>query len=330
MTTTLQLLKEIRDKIKSYIIPILCVSLVLGFITYFIKKSEKGIYSTYSKIFPLSTNASEGNAAFDMLKSQMGIVESKSKEKILNISELINSRTISQRVVTSEITNKKYNNLAEWIIDDYNNYLPFWKKKITINKKDTSSLIFSAASMLIGSTVVKSDAKGGGFPTIKNSFHEKELCKVANEIILKTISEFYIALITEKPRADLIKIKIMKDSLRDELYAIERAMAGFQDANLFPGKSVVGLPQEKLKRAKTELEGLYAVTSSSYQNAKFTLLSESPIFQILDYPGEPYEFVKPNGKKDAMIVFFVCFFLLCVFVCRKIFYNVIKEELSKT
>ena len=121
----------------------------------------------------------------------------------------------------------------------------------------------------------------------------------------------------------------MRDSLKDELYAVERAIAGFQDANQLSVKYEVNIPQAKLLRTRVEIEQLYAVTVTAYQNAKFKLLSESPIFQILDYPGAPYAYSKPSSKKAALLAFFASFVVLSLFVCRKIFCRIIIDELSK-
>ncbi len=329
MSNTLQIIQEFGRKIKSNLVLIFISSLVLSTIVFLLARTQKATYGTYSKIFPLSINKTNSSSPMDAIKSQFGISDKTDYDKIYNVNELVNSRTISRKIVASKTNNKKYKNLAQWIFDDYNNNLPLWGKKIKINTKDSNAVIYKAASLFIASTLINIDLKTG-FTRITSTFHDKELSKEVNETILEALSNYYISLVTEKPRSDLVKIRIMRDSLKDELYAVERAIAGFQDANQLAVKYEVNIPQAKLLRTRVEIEQWYAVTVTAYQNAKFKLLSESPIFQILDYPGEPYFFTKPSSKKAAIITFGICFILFSLFACRKIFFRIIVEELSKT
>ncbi|KXK41705.1 MAG: hypothetical protein UZ11_BCD004001800 [Bacteroidetes bacterium OLB11] len=151
--------------------------------------------------------------------------------------------------------------------------------------------------------------------------------KIADEILF-SISDYYIEFSTAKPRSDLIHIGYMRDSLRQELYKIERNIAGFQDSNVLASKASSFVPQAKMIRNKAELEQLYAVTVTAYQNARFKLLSESPIFQVLDYPSEPLTFEQPAYKKSAAIVFALSFFLSCLFVSRKPIWRFVLQDIK--
>ena len=329
MANTLQIIQEFIAKIKSYFVFIFGVSFVLAAVVFFIARTQKATYTTYSKIFPLAINKTNGSSPIDAIKSQFGISDKTDYDKIYNVNELVNSRTISRKIVLSKPDNRKYKNLAQWILEDHNKNVPFWQKKIVLDKKDTNSLTYMAANLFIQATNINIDSKTG-FTKITNTFHEKELTKEINEATLESLSNYYISLVTEKPRTDLIKIRILRDSLREELYAIERAIAGFQDANQLSGKYSVNIPLAKLVRTRVEVEQLYTVTVTAFQNARFKLLSESPIFQVLDFPGAPYVYEKPSSRKAAMITFLAVFILLCLIVCRKIFGRLIIEELSKS
>jgi uncharacterized protein involved in exopolysaccharide biosynthesis len=120
----------------------------------------------------------------------------------------------------------------------------------------------------------------------------------------------------------------MRDSLKDELGAVESAIAGFQDANQLSVKYSTGIPQTKLLRERAEIEQLYATTATAYQNARFKLLSESPIFQILDFPGEPYNYIKPSWLKMSIIGFIGFFIILSLFVCKKVFIQMLVDEIN--
>lgn len=290
-------------------------------------KSEKGKYLTYSKIFPLSFNSTSGGGAFAAIKSQLGISDKTDYDKIYNLTELITSKTISLQVVKFGCSNKKYKNIALWLLDDHNQNLKMFAKKVQPDPKDTNDLYFTAADILLANTEViveKTD-----FTKIVTGFYDKELSKEVNEAILKNLSSFYIKLATEKPSTEVKKLAVIRDSLKDELNALEKAIAGFQDSNQLSVKYSSGIPQAKLLRTRAEVEQLYVTAVTAYQNASFKLLSESPIFQVLDFPGAPYEFKKASWLKIFLVVFIGMIVFLAGFFNFKIILSMLKEELSK-
>lgn len=326
--TTLEILKELKNQLKSNLILILIVSTIIASIFGFITNLSKEKYEAYSKIFPLSINKSGGSSPIDAIKSQFGISDKTDYDKIYNITELVKSKRVSHKVVKAKINNKKYKTLGDWIIDDYNTHQPFYTKKIKINSIDTNSLVYSASGLLLANVEVKSDKTD--FTTIISKAYNADLAKEINENILAELSSLYISMTTEKPRDDLGKIALLRDSLKDELYAVERAIAGFQDANQLSVKYSNSIPQAKLMRTREELEKLYETTASAFQNARFKLLSESPIFQVLDKAGPPYNSTRPSAKNAAVVAFAMSLFFLSFFVCRKIFWKLILNELSKS
>lgn len=329
MSTIISILSELKSTIKRNLVWIVGIAAIASSIQAYITRSYKPEYSTYSKIFPLSINkAGGGSSPVDAIRAQFGISDKTDYEKIYNVKELVTSRTISENVVKSKPKNKKYKTIAEWLIDDHNKNLPFWKKKIKVSVKDSNDKIYTGAGLFLKGTVVNNDLKTN-FTTITSTAHEEALVQEMNDKTLEELSNYYIKLVTEKPRTDLYKIKLMRDSLQRELYSNERAIAGFIDSNQMSVKSSTQLPQYKLVRAQKEIEALYTTTAQSYQNAKFKLLSESPIFQVLDKAAPPYGYSQPDWKKSAMIVFFLVSVLMCFFVCRKIIGRLIIEELSK-
>ncbi len=328
MSTKLNNIKTVLHQLRSNFIFLILLSMIIGGVAAFIEHSKKSVYKTYSKIFPLSINKASGNSPIDAIKSQFGISDKTDFDKIYNVKELVTSKTISHNIVAGKTDSIKYKNLAAWIIEDYNKNISLFGKLIKVNKLDSSDKIFVASSLMLKNTLIDNDPKTG-FTTITTSFHEKELCKEVNMAILDELANYYIKLVTEKPRADLYKIKVLRDSLKDELYLVESAIAGFQDANQLSVKYSVNIPQAKLIRNRAEIEQLYSVTATAFQNARFKLLSESPIFQILDYPGKPYEFIESSWKKVGFLFFILSFTLLSILVNLRVIFRIILSELSK-
>lgn len=327
MTNQINYIWQILALVKKRIFIILLLSTIAAaaIAIYFANLDTK--IETYSKIFPLSFSKSS-NSPIDAIKAQFGITDKTDYSVIYNIKELVNSKTLSTRIVQEVPTKKsKYKNLAEWLIDDHNSHLSLFDKKIKLLPKDSNNIIYTGAGLLLKSTEV--NVEKTEFTKIITKTFNDELSKEINLAILSEISNYYVQVATEKPRTDLNKIKFIRDSLKDELGAIESAIAGFQDANQLSVKYSTGIPQAKLMRDRAEIEQLYATTATAYQNARFKLLSESPIFQILDYPGEPFNYVQSSWKKMAIISFVGFFTFFSFFFCRNIFVQILKDELSK-
>lgn len=326
---TLEFLGQITATIKRKFFLLFVLAFLPALVTYIYYKAQKGKYETYSKIFPLSINSAGSGSPFDAIKSQFGISDKTDYDKIYNVTELVGSKTITKLIVESKPSNSKHKTFTDWIIFDHNKNLPFYKKapKTSVNTDSNDKNLVAGEILKSNLEIVteKSD-----FTKIVTRFYDKELARQINETIIQKLSEFYIEMSTEKPNTEVAQLRHIRDSLKIELYHIESAIAGNQDASQFSVKYSASLPQARLARTRAEIEEQYAVSSTAYQNAKFKLLSQSPIFQVLDRPGEPYTFVKQSAAKFAVIVFMLSFFIISLIACRKIFWSLILEELSKS
>lgn len=326
-SSILNTFSDLKQALRSSWIGIIGVSLVVALSAGFLSRSIHGEYGTYSKIFPLSINKSGGTNPIDALRSQFGISDKTDYEKIYNVKELVLSKTISTNVAKSKPANTLYPSISAWLIDSYNRNIPFWKKKIRVVPGDTTEIHFTGADLVRSCCDINTDLKTN-YTTISTHNFDAELAQELNVTILRELSNFYIKMVTEKPMTDLSRIKQMRDSLNDELYSVEKSIAGFIDANQMSVKTTTQLPQTKLLRKQKEVEQLYANTATSYLNAKFKLLWESPIFQVLDQAGPPYSFTKPNWKRNALIAFLLSAVVCSLIASRKVLWRVVLNELS--
>lgn len=286
-----------------------------------------GEYSTYAKIFPLSSNeARSSSSAIDALRSQFGIQGGGSGGDAFDLNELIKSKTFGNEVMASRPENKKYSKFYDWVIESNNKHIPFFYDEI-VKSSDEEKNIITASSIIRSKTEITKNESG--YTTFLVKSYDKELAREIIETTLGVLSDYYIDFVTEKPSKDLQVITKMRDSLNASLNAVTKAIAGYEDKNAFAVKSYVGLPRIKLEREKQEITALYSSTVQALQNARFKVLYESPIFQVLDWPGEPYGYTKTGWKKFAIVGFLLSFFLLNLWFCRKVFFNIIIEELKK-
>lgn len=325
---------ELLQAIRARVLKRLPISLILGLIAaaataVYIYQQPKEFFAE-SKIFPLSANSAQTSSSpINQLQAQFGIKTETSGE-VYDINELLNSKRLSFRVVGAQPKNKKYKRYYEWLVDDYNSELSWNEDPIELSDKKSDSLrnLITGRRILLSRILVETGENG--YTALKVMSYETSLAEELNEQMLTALRDFYIEFITEKPRSDLNRIQAMRDSLSIELSAVTRAIAGTQDQSAYAVKAYVGLPRIKLERKKVEIEAIYSTTINALQNAKFKLLSESPIFQVLDKPGPPFKSEKDDWKLPAIVVFLLVTILASLWFCRKIFGALIVEELKKT
>lgn len=325
--TTLDHINELVAIIRRRLVWILLLSALVAVASFIYHRSIKNTYSTYAKIFPLSINNSSGGSSLQSLKAQFGVMDKSDLDKIYNVIELVNSKNVSLKVVQQQTNNPKFPRIADWLMDDHNTNLRMFQKPIQVNRKDSINYFYAARDLLLANTTVSSEKTE--FYSITTTAHNTDLAQAMNEAILQQLSTLYVNMTTEKPRSDLNKIRTMRDSLNAELTAVERAIAGYRDSTQFASRVMVNVPQRKLERTRAEIEQLYANTATAYQNAKFKLLSESPIFQILDKPGEPFSMIQEPAKKKAVTHGILAFIVSSLLFAIPFFWKLVRQELSR-
>ncbi len=325
----LDVINAVIAKIKKRLPIILILALLVSGLTAFFISQKPTSYVATSTIFPLSANSARSSSSpISQLQQQFGL-KAETGNEVYDINELLKSKKLSFKVVNVNPSSKKYNKLYKWLVADYNSKLGWREPEIVLSKdrKDSLQSLIVGRSLLLSRVSVEQNENG--YTSLRVRAFEKELAKEINENILLALSNFYIEFVTEKPRSDLRRIQSMRDSLSNALADVTRAIAGEQDKSAYATKAYVGLPQIKLRRKQAEIEAIYGTTVTALQNARFKLLSESPIFQVLDYPGEPYIIEKESWKSKAIIAFMLTTVLLSLWFCRKIFGHLIIEELKK-
>jgi hypothetical protein len=322
----IEIFQSIVNKIKKNILWIVLFSGIIGTIYSFIAYKQETKFKSYSKIFPLTA---DGGDPLSSMKAQFGLSTPGNLSKYYNVNELVGSKNISRQIVmypSNYATYYKENKtLYDWIIEDYNKCQYLSKDKIKFDK-DTFQRIITASELMKSMTMVK--VEKSEFTSIECTSGDENLSLRLNECILKCLSDFYITSKTEKARTDLNRIGLLKDSLKGSLDYLERAMAGFSDESRYNISQVANLPKVKLERMHEEISEQYKTTAIAFQNANFKLLSESPIFQVLDKPVGPTETIKASWKKAFILPFIASFLLLCIFAIRKIIIQLVMAELN--
>lgn len=323
MPNILETISILGKQLLKSLVYILPISIVIGGANAYITKQKPAIYTSYSKIFPLSTG--NGNDASSLIKAQFGLGGASDEGRYYNINELVNSNTLSRSIVQYPTNDANNSKLYEWIIKDYNSG-KYWSSEKVALSKDSMENIITASHLVRNQIKIKTEKSD--FTAIKVNANNSQLALRINECILSSLSDFYIQSKTQKARKDLESIKALQDSLYKALDAVQRASLGFQDDTKYLVKDAPLLPKIKLEQLSEELTEAYKVTSATRQNANFRLLNESPIFQVLDKPVGPVDSVKESVKKAFLIAFSIAFILLALFSIRKFIFQIILAELK--
>ncbi|MFM2387704.1 MAG: hypothetical protein RL660_2461 [Bacteroidota bacterium] len=323
--TIFESIAHAKEQLKRNFYWIFICAAIGGGLAYYLASKKTVKYKSYSKIFPLGA---EGGSSLSGLAASIGLggSEGNSISRHYNVSELVKSRNISRTIVTN---NAGYGEdkrvLYEAMIEDYNKGISDKSRQIKLSKNKEEN-IATAAEILKEYTVITPEKSE--FTKIECTAHKDSLALHINNCILAAISDFYIQSKTEKARHDLDKIANLRDSLKDALDAVEKALLDFGQRTKYLTDSTALLPRIKLERLRGEVALQYAAATESHQNANFMLLSQSPIFQILDKPSWPLERIDPPIKQNSIFGVAAGLLVGLFIALRKTLGKIISSELK--
>jgi hypothetical protein len=316
-----EIIKDVKTALKRgflwMLLPALLIAAYMGYST----KQEAILHVSYSKIFPLSA---DGGGGLSSLGAQLGLEAQGGAAQYYNVTELVHSRNLSRKMVQYPSNSEKHKALADWIIEDFKKRQK--NKTPETNKVSDQEKVIAAAEIL--TTSAKIVTEKSEFTAIKVETGDPELSLRLNECILTGLSDFYISTKTEKARTDLEKIGTLRDSLKKALNGIELSLLNFGERSKYLVSETAKLPSIQLQSLREEVSAYYASATESYQNAKFMLVNQSPIFQVLDKPQTPVIKIVPKWKKSAIMGFFIGFFLGLIIALRKVIGKLIMAELN--
>lgn len=325
--STLELLTLVVTKIKQNFLWLVFGGALGGTVMGYFAMQKPIVYTAYSKIFPLVQDGSSD--PLSSFKSQLGISgEGSDVAKYYNVNELVKSKNLSRKIVQFPIADNSIIPIYKSIIEDQNKL----NKKVfnsipMVLSKDSMENISTAAELFTSRVDIKKEKTE--FTAITTSAANPDLALRLNKVILKCLSDFYIDSRTEKARTDLQRIGHLKDSLFIALDNIEKSLAVFETTTRYKVDETVSLPEVKLQRLREEIVEQYQSTSTAYQSAKFKLMSESPIFQVLDEPTGPVARSTNSWKKSAVLGSILGVFLMLIIVLRKVFAKLLMESLKE-
>jgi len=251
-----------------------------------------------------------------------------------NLMELMKSRYVIEKTLLTDVdVNGKTESLADFYID-FNNIREEWKKSSSpladMHFQSTSDRTkFSRQQdSVLGSfytaiddkllTVDKLDKKLS-IITVKLDSKNELFSKYFAEVLVRTVSDYYIASKTAKSAQNVSILQKQTDSVRRELNSAITGVASTSDANPNPNPALQIIKVPSLHR-QVDVQANQAILTQLVANlelAKITLRRETPLIQVIDRPILPLAKHGMGRLGGFLIGGFIFGFLATLFLLLK-------------
>ncbi len=159
-------------------------------------------------------------------------------------------------------------------------------KSDDINKLSSQdkNILDALYDFLKGQTIIANENQKSTFQTLTVETRDDTLSYIWAKLYLKTVTNFYIDTKTKKSQELLILLDKRVDSLRSALYYTQGKLANYNDQNqqiIFQRARIIA---ERLQLSSQQLQGMYLESVRNYDNLKFSLAKETPLFTIISEP----------------------------------------------
>lgn len=261
-----------------------------------------------------------------------------------NIVELMQSRLLIEKTLRSSvIIDNKAVMFADFFLDSLN-YREKWLKTSPYPKLNFASNNKSQKETLYENSIVRSiyetlitknlkiDRKGKGTTIIAvTCISSNELfSKYFLEALLNEVTQYYIETKTQRSKISVEVIQKRTDSIRLAYNKALYGRAAFTDAHINPSRQTVSVTGEKQQTDVQILRASYVELVRSLENAKTSLMRDTPLIQYLDTPILPLRLDKPSVVKKFILFFLIGGFLITGFLLVRKLYNYILLERTTT
>ena len=314
---------------------ILPLALAFGALGYYYAKSKKPVYTAQLKFILKSDNSA--SSALSGLSSLLGSSTSASSTSLERIIELVGAEKV---VIDVLFTKNKIGQQEDYIINQIyqqfqfkkawqkdsvlKNFKPFsFKKSIEemsiVERKALKRMI----SYLLGNEktkgiISKSFDKKSGIISLNTSSFSEQLSIAITEQVYQTFVRFYIneASVTSNQNVDMLRRKV--DSIRNELYAVQRSAAVQSDQALGVLLQQDRVENKSMAIKEQMLTVMYAEAQKNFQTYQTTQSMNKPIFSLIEEPFSPIEAKKTNINIFALLFAFAAAFLSLIIIRLRI------------
>jgi uncharacterized protein involved in exopolysaccharide biosynthesis len=320
-------LKEHIQVVKSRYKQILLFGFIGGLIGFgyasFQKKNYEAIL-TYS----IDDGAKGGINAYAGIASQFGIDIGGGASGLFtndNLMEFLKSRKMVSSVLLSKINIKDKDIL---LIDYYINIYGIrdnWENTPEFQKINFSSInpdleIFRDSvitdiykNIVTNQLAILKVDKKLSITTVKFNSLDPYLSKIFVELLVQNASDYYINTKTKKSRKNVIELQKKADSLNLEIKSAMYGRANASDQNLFTVRQKASIGKVRAEMNLQMLTTIYTEVIKNLEVAKFNLMNDEPVIEIIDKPFLPLKVIKTSRVTTSIFMSFL-FVVLVIFI----------------
>ncbi len=198
----------------------------------------------------------------------------------------------------------------EW--SGYPDHIEHYKFKSTDLKaisQDDKVIVDLIAQYLNGNSQLQNENPKSTFQTLTVETRSDTLSYLWAKLYLNTLADFYISNKNKKSNELLEILDKRKDSLKTALYYTQGKLANYTDQNqqiIFQRARIIA---DRLQMNSTQLQTMYLEAVRNYDNLKFSLVKETPLFNIISEPELPGEIFKYKWGPVTIIAIIIGVFL---------------------
>ena len=299
---------------------------------------SKNLLHTSEIVFILDNESSGGGGLAD-IASSLGfgsMAENSSMFSGENFKELLKTKSLYRKALLTEVEiggkKDKFANfflkkcdLAEHEWDEMSPDFFTYRFKIKdISQSDIQdrNILNAIYEYLNSKTVIEIENPKSSFQTLTVETRNDTLSYVWSKLYLKTVTDYYIANKTKKSKELLVIMDKRVDSLRSALYYTQGKLANYNDQNqqiIYQRARVIA---DRLQMNSSQLQTMYFEAVRNYDNLKFSLIKESPLFTIITDTELPLPFQPYKWGRVTILGLLIGFFLSCFYLyLKQIFEN---------
>ncbi len=151
-------------------------------------------------------------------------------------------------------------------------------------------------------TIDKSE-KDLSFISVKMTDEDSVITKLFTETLVKTVTDYYVAITTAKYSENVKVFQAKADSLSRNFGQRISSIASAQDININPSRQIANVPIQKQQMNAQVDNAVYQEVIKNLELSKIQLQKETPFIQIIETPRYPLDQIQTSKSTSALIGF---------------------------
>ncbi|MHA8049899.1 hypothetical protein V7S79_02150 [Aquirufa sp. ROCK-SH2] len=278
------------------------IGFIVGISVEFYRSNDKKFKS---EVVFLLDNDKVSSGGLSDLASTLGLGDLNGSNSNLfsgeNFKELFKTRNLLRKAILTKVKlgNREdlYGNLFlekcdlfshEWkYYPDHIQNFKFKNADLKTISQEDKAILDLIGLYLKNNSELKNENPKSTFQTLTIETRNDTLSYLWAKLYLNTLADFYISNKNKKSNELLEILDKRKDSLKTALYYTQGKLANYTDQNqqiIFQRARIIA---DRLQMNSTQLQTMYLEAVRNYDNLKFSLVKETPLFNLISEPELP-------------------------------------------